>query len=950
MYGYFNLIIKRFIIEKFGEEKWNNIINTSKCAKSYDEFAVYDDEVTTKIIKAASNAVDIKRDALLEMVGEYYLDHIMNTGHEKMLRRLGGNLLAFLENLDSLHTYKLSDYPEMNAPSFRCQDDSKEDRITLHYYSFRRGLHPLCQGIIKSVAKMFYKQEIKLEVLSNTLENVGTSKGAREHIVFDIKVMSNKPRPEMPPPTYVAQTQKHGEKNISPQDIDTAAAHAKEQPIQISKGGVLAAKWRASGQIAAIYGGFTPTYPEKMAIDAKTFCNVFPYHVIFDESLHIRGSGISMQQLMPEIRDTGASISTFFKQIYPHHMDFTFENIKKYINTPFHMETKHAKMNDKWGNKPMVILRGQMVHLAQDGYVVYLASPYVRCLQDLEDRKMHISEIAIHDVTRDLLMWEDELRCINPTLRFMSRREQSQVSVPERRKSGGSARGNRGVRRDRGGQEGQGVGGEADVLVDGDGIDQAAYDELLIKYRKCQGDYERERENALRMKYALLPKSVADTMIKSERAPEPGEFKSCTILFCDVVMFSKISKQCKPKKIMDLLTDLHVRYDKICDIHNVIRVETIGDAYMCISGAPDDCKTHAERIANAALGINLTSQEVKSPITYDDDDDGFIKVRIGVHTGTALAGVVGSRIPRYTIMGNTANMASKMESHGLPNRIQISHDVNKLLKRKGFIIIDRGEIEVRGGGKVYTYFLEGNKRKTEEELLGRSRNIEGIKLEDKDRSPSPVPSNDSGGQRRRSVTPRNKVHPRTDDYYNDGESHRLSTSGQMRYSDSPAAPRVNVTSTRDNARSGRSPRPRARQDSDRNYDDNQDVIIVDRRRDDRRVRPNSDSTDRHYGNGRGNMRPVQEEHRTVVRVNENDDGWAHPSDKRRNSPPERHTRVIHEYEDSYPQRGGRYDDRDYDDYPSGRGRPQYHNHGYNDDYDDRSRDRDRDRYYDDRRK
>ena len=88
----------------------------------------------------------MKREALLIMVGEFYLEHTRKLGHDELLRNLGENMLAFLENLDYMHTYMMSDYPDANMPSFRCEATSLPDRITLHYYSFRQDLYPVVVG------------------------------------------------------------------------------------------------------------------------------------------------------------------------------------------------------------------------------------------------------------------------------------------------------------------------------------------------------------------------------------------------------------------------------------------------------------------------------------------------------------------------------------------------------------------------------------------------------------------------------------------------------------------------------------------------------------------------------------------------------------------------------------------------------------------------------------
>ncbi|CAK6981278.1 guanylate cyclase soluble subunit beta-2, partial [Scomber scombrus] len=144
-------------------------------------------------------------------------------------------------------------------------------------------------------------------------------------------------------------------------------------------------------------------------------------------------------------------------------------------------------------------------------------------------------------------------------------------------------------------------------------------------------------------------------------------------------------------------------------------VETIGDAYMVVGGVPVPTITHAHRVANFALGMRIAAREVINPVTGKP-----IQIRVGLHTGPVLAGVVGEKMPRYCLFGDTVNTASRMESHGVPDHIHLSPSTYSELKDAGFDIKERGHIEVKGKGLMTTYFLLGNLLMSEDCIMGKA--------------------------------------------------------------------------------------------------------------------------------------------------------------------------------------------------------------------------------------
>ena len=154
------------------------------------------------------------------------------------------------------------------------------------------------------------------------------------------------------------------------------------------------------------------------------------------------------------------------------------------------------------------------------------------------------------------------------------------------------------------------------------------------------------------------------------------------------------------------LHDLYTRFDSVIQQYDVYKVETIGDAYMVVSGLPNPTKFHAGNIASMALDLLSEANNFNVGRYRGDQKEEFLKIRIGMHSGPVAAGVVGHVQPRYCLFGDTVNMASRMESNGEPGRIHLSARCNDELENLGgYITEERGFIEVKGN-----YYLIGFNR------------------------------------------------------------------------------------------------------------------------------------------------------------------------------------------------------------------------------------------------
>ncbi|KAG1683364.1 Atrial natriuretic peptide receptor 1 [Nymphon striatum] len=211
-----------------------------------------------------------------------------------------------------------------------------------------------------------------------------------------------------------------------------------------------------------------------------------------------------------------------------------------------------------------------------------------------------------------------------------------------------------------------------------------------------------EKKKSEELLYCVLPKSVAE-QLKTGMSVVPETFDSVTIFFSDIVGFTSMCTQSTPRQVVDFLNDLYTCFDHIINDFNVYKVETIGDAYMVVSGLPErNGNIHAKEIARMALSLLKSVQN----FCIRHQQNSKLNLRIGIHTGSCCAGVVGKTMPRYCLFGDTVNTASRMEATGLPHHIHVSSDTKTVLDSFGtFIINPRGEIEVKGKGKMFTYWL-----------------------------------------------------------------------------------------------------------------------------------------------------------------------------------------------------------------------------------------------------
>jgi adenylate cyclase len=226
---------------------------------------------------------------------------------------------------------------------------------------------------------------------------------------------------------------------------------------------------------------------------------------------------------------------------------------------------------------------------------------------------------------------------------------------------------------------------------------------LLFAYyvKKAEDKADAEFERAENLLHNILPVPIAERLKAAPLAIADG-FDCATVLFCDIVDFTKLAERLTPAQVVDFLNALFSRFDVVADKYGLEKIKTIGDAYMVASGLPERRACNAHYMAEFALDV---LDEIRA---FNRERGMDISMRIGMNSGPVVAGVIGKRKFIYDLWGDAVNMASRMESHGIAGKIQVTDDCYRLLEGE-YEFEDRGIIEVKSKGPVRAWILTGKK-------------------------------------------------------------------------------------------------------------------------------------------------------------------------------------------------------------------------------------------------
>ncbi|XP_055900175.1 soluble guanylate cyclase 88E-like isoform X1 [Biomphalaria glabrata] len=400
---------------------------------------------------------------------------------------------------------------------------------------------------------------------------------------------------------------------------------------------------------------------------------LFPFHIVFSRKMDIRSVGPGLRAVIPSA--VGKNMVDLFSLERPL-TSFTWEDILHHTNNVFQLvarspvtqkEETEVIISDDINKDPtfdegvigsnVLHLKGQMMYMTEWDCIMFLGTPIMNSLDDMFRIGLYINDLSMHDSSRDLVL--------------------------------------------------AGTQQSAELKL---ALDQEQEKSRLLEQSMVKLDQEMQRTDALL--YQMIPKPVADRLRRGVPSVETCQvFENVTILFSDVVGFTTICSQITPMEVVSMLNAMYTQFDQLSENHSVYKVETIGDAYMAVSGAPTVTKYHALHMCDMALDMRSSMNNLLNP-----SNNETMKIRIGIHTGTTVAGVVGIKMPRYCLFGDTVNTASRMETSGEAMKIHISETTRRELESYPYVVENRGSIDVKGKGQMKTYWLLGKRELSEKEL------------------------------------------------------------------------------------------------------------------------------------------------------------------------------------------------------------------------------------------
>jgi class 3 adenylate cyclase/CheY-like chemotaxis protein len=216
-----------------------------------------------------------------------------------------------------------------------------------------------------------------------------------------------------------------------------------------------------------------------------------------------------------------------------------------------------------------------------------------------------------------------------------------------------------------------------------------------------------EQEKSEQLLLNVLPEAIA-TLLKQSSGVIAQRFDSATIMFADIVDFTPLAAKMPPLELVQLLNDIFSSFDKLADRYGLEKIKTIGDAYMVVGGLPIPRPDHATAVIEMAIAMQREIRAFKRMTRYP------LKLRIGINTGPVIAGVIGLKKFSYDLWGDAVNVASRMESQGLPGKIQITPSTYEALKDQ-YQFEQWGSVHIKGKGKMTTYLYAGQYNETSSE-------------------------------------------------------------------------------------------------------------------------------------------------------------------------------------------------------------------------------------------
>ncbi|CAD5232583.1 unnamed protein product [Bursaphelenchus xylophilus] len=648
-YGYIHDVMKSMILESHGEEFWISVLedSTKDPNTEYSSNKHYDDMDTFSLFASISKLTRIPKEEVLENFGRHFCQYVIENGYDELLRSLSPDLRGFLNNMDSLHyfidhvVYKAN----MKGPSFRCEPGDGS-HITLHYLSSRNGLYPIVKGLLRELAKRIFDMEIDINIAGRTQKVVQYSSGERteEHVIFNI---------------------------VTKQESEKTRSATASPAIQLDN-----------------------TVDWQLMVSPDDFVDMMPYHFVVDRDCKLVQVGSRLcEHISEDLLVVGTPISRIF-EIHRPQITLEYENICNFINGVFILQSRsiplmvQKQQNPAPGSLPNsrasghsntgaaeeggvinaqhLKLKGQMMLIDNDN-IIYLCSPYVRTLNELDNFGLKLSSFSVHDSTRDLIL--------------LNQQRTSDV----------------------------------------EGL--AKLERLNQEIEEVEAELGEKEEFLDALRHETFPGKIAQQMSQGNEITTQV-FDLVTVMYVDVPTFQLLLRQYSAAEVVGMIEELFDRFDRLVHMNDVYKISGIGETYVCVAGVPEPTIDHAETMIHIALGM-----EWKARMVVDPKKKESMLVRCGIHTGSVIAGVVGEKTMRYAVYGECMNVAMKIPQDSAPGRIVITETTRQSAQTTGrFDFEPRGMTAIPDHDNMETFYVKKSYKKSVFEIINRARdeNIDSI--------------------------------------------------------------------------------------------------------------------------------------------------------------------------------------------------------------------------------
>ncbi|CAH1777166.1 unnamed protein product [Owenia fusiformis] len=540
-------------------------------------FTPVDSALMQTLAKSAADLLAIPIESFMVQYGKHFFKLCIDS-YDRELRSLGSTLFSFLSNLDGLvghikRTNKCLKCDSYQLPSFCCTE--RVNGLLFQYFTSKIGMGPFIKGIIQQVANDMYDITVNIIDRSEEYKHMGC------YAYLIVQTSDSNP-------------------------VNCLFSGRGRLPKNVNS-----------------------------RIGVVTFCKTFPFNIMFDQNLRILQLGSALMKIVAsEINTKGLQFQTYFLVTKPL-VKLTFNSFLSKSNSDFTVQVKQSSSRKDGSLSQNMELTGQMVHASESNAMLFLGSPSVEKLDELIGKGIYLSDIPIHDATRDLILVGEQTK--------------AQDGLKKRMES------------------------------------------LKKDIEIATAAVETEKQKNVELLNMVFPRDIAKKLWRGEQV-EPKCIENCTMLFSDLVGFTAICSTCTPMEVINMLNTMYTEFDQFCGELDVYKIETIGDAYCVAGGIHRKSDTHAQQIAWMALMMMDAVKNMKAK------DGNSLQMRIGLHTGSIVASVVGIKMPRYCLFGNNVTLANKFESGSIAMRINISPTTYELLNQTpGFDYTSRSRDELPSG-------------------------------------------------------------------------------------------------------------------------------------------------------------------------------------------------------------------------------------------------------------